>query len=191
MVRRNNQKENARRRGDTKKRRADKLMIAYIKNKYPAVYKEGAEFYEKLNRQHPDKIDLTKAPEFVALTKTAGSSTTILQLEIELMDKGQVEKTRTRTTMEVVDEASQPIPPVAAQPVINQHSEPLEQDEMTQPIPPVAAQVVIGQHSEPDLQLLPLDQDEMDTLVNDLLQDPDVSDWFSNFQFECDNCPLW
>ena len=57
----------------------------------------------------------------------------------------------------------------------------------------MAAQLVIDQQGEqlPDLQLQPLDQDEMDSIMNDLLEDQNVSDFFKNFEFEFDNAPLW
>ena len=152
-------------------KRTDKVITKYVKNKYPAVYTEAVGYYETLNKLYPNKIDLTKTAEFISLTKPEESAATTIQLRIPLMSPAQVKKTAsaaTETTVEVLEESSLPIPPVAAHVMFDENCE-----------------VV------PDPLSLPMDQETMDQLMSELLEDPDVGDWFKNLEFEEDNCPLW
>ena len=47
-----------------KQARQERLMIGYIGIKYPLVYKEAKEYYNKLNNIYPNKHDLLKTPRF-------------------------------------------------------------------------------------------------------------------------------
>ena len=173
--RRNNEKENLRRRNDTKIKRSDKVIIKYIEANHPAIYQEAKECYEKLDKLHPDKIDLTKTDEFKSITKADDSQMDNIQLNIQLLNPAEVQAAQlkakpvaTETTLQVISQSSPAIPPVAAHVTIGQQYEPV---------------------TGPELQ--PVDQETIDQLISDLREDPDVGTFFQDWDFELDDCPLW
>ena len=49
-------------------------------------------------------------------------------------------------------------------------------------------------HPEPNTMcqdLLPLGEEEMEVLLDDLSQDSNIADFFANLDYELDSCPLW
>ena len=67
----------------------------------------------------------------------------------------------------------------------------------TTPVPPAEttsvpqAETTSVPVAETTPELLPLDDDTIDQLINDLRQDPTVQDFFNNIEYELDNCPFW
>ena len=48
-------------------RRKESLMIAYIRLKHHLIYKEAENYYDKLNKVYPNKLNLLKTPRFQEL----------------------------------------------------------------------------------------------------------------------------
>ena len=87
---RNLKRENEVRRKETAKRREDKVIVGYIKTKYPKVYEEALNFTHEIDRANPTKLDLTKTPQFRAMLKEKKSTfTDNMELKIELMNEGK------------------------------------------------------------------------------------------------------
>ena len=77
---RRREREQARKKQD----RQDRLMIEYIKVKYPVQYEEAREYYNSLNKQYSNVHDLRKTwrfKDFKASTKTTDN----MKLEIPLV----------------------------------------------------------------------------------------------------------
>ena len=55
------------------KTRHDRLVTAYIRNKYPIEYEEAELYYQNLNLKYPNKRDLTKTTDFLHFTTGYGS----------------------------------------------------------------------------------------------------------------------
>ena len=90
---RNLKRENEIRREKTAMARRDKVIIGYIMAKYPSVYKEAHNYTKELERDNPNKIDLTKTAQFRALVKVP-EFTDNMELKIELMDEGKQSTSR-------------------------------------------------------------------------------------------------
>ena len=50
--------------------------------------------------------------------------------------------------------------------------------------------VNVAETTEPS-DLLPLSEETMEQIISDLQQDPDISNFFDEFDYEFDDCPLW
>ena len=97
--RRNLLRENEVRRHETKKRRADKVVIGYVKALYPEIFEQASAYYVKLDQANPEK-DLTKTVAFRTLQKNKVAVTDNFELKIKLIDNGKQTKT-TATTQAV------------------------------------------------------------------------------------------
>ena len=64
--------ERERRREDTRRKRKERLMCAYIKHVHPTVYEESCKIYQHLNAMHPNTRDLQKTPYFINLKNGVG-----------------------------------------------------------------------------------------------------------------------
>ena len=83
---RNLKRENEIRRRDTRQKMEHKVVVGYVRAKYPKVYEEAVNYTAELNRAHPGKKDLTKTPEFQTLAKKQPAFTDKFELKIELMN---------------------------------------------------------------------------------------------------------
>ena len=120
------------RREDTRNKRQERLMCAYLKHAHPAIYEETYAFYNKLDTMYPNKKDLRKTTHFKVFKKKPGkikknppAQGDNFILEIPLMC---TETVATRTSQPL------PSPPVAASPL---PSPPVAASPL--PSPPVAA----------------------------------------------------
>ena len=57
------------RREDTRRKRKERVMCAYVKHAHPTVYKEMCNIYEDLNGRYPNTRDLRKTTHFINLKK--------------------------------------------------------------------------------------------------------------------------
>ena len=67
---RNIEGERALRRLDAKRKRLERVMSGYIFHTHPEIYAEGVKFYNTLDTIYPNKKDLRKTPQFMALQQT-------------------------------------------------------------------------------------------------------------------------
>ena len=67
---RNIEGERALRRLDAKRKRLERVMSGYIFYTHPEIYAEGVKFYNTLDAIYPNKKDLRKTPQFMALQQT-------------------------------------------------------------------------------------------------------------------------
>ena len=95
------------------------------------------------------------------------------ELRIELMStKNQTTTTTATVALETCQETSETC------------------QETSEPQPSTTCQ----DHPEPSTMcqdLLPLGEEEMEALLDDLRQDNNIADFFANIDYELDNCPLW
>ena len=180
---RNLARENEVRRMDTKKRRAERVIIGYVKTLHPAVYDEGNRYYTYLDKIHPGKKDLTKTTDFRSLLKNKVVITNNLELRIELMDHGTAKTTTTTTTTTPAAEtAPAPAPEIMLDPA-------------AETVPAPAPEITLDPAAEtvpaPAPEITPLDEETLEQLMADLRQDPDMAAFLDNIDFELDNCPLW
>ena len=171
---RNLVRENEVRRMDTKRRRAEKVMLGYVKTLHPGVYDEANRYYTNLDKIHPGKKDLTKTTDFRSLLKNKVATMDRFELRIELMDHG----TATTTTTPAAETAPAPAPEITPDPAAE-----------TAPAP--APEITLDPVGETTPTLTPLDEETLEQLMADLRQDPAMGDFLDNIDFEIDNCPLW
>ena len=173
---RNLVRENEIRRNDTAQRRSDKVIVGYIKALHPKIYNEASRFYDEVNEANPQKKDLTKTKEYKAMVKNTPPMNHF-ELRIELMST-KIQTTTTTTVALETSQETQPQPTTTCQ----GHPEPTTTCQ-GHPEPTTTGQ------GHPDL--LPLGEEEMKTLLDDLSQDANIADFFANIDYEMDSCPLW
>ena len=185
---RNLKRENEIRRRDTAQRRSGKVILGYIKAVHPKIYNEGSKYFDKLNEAHPQKKDLTRTKEYKAMIKNNTGLMNDFELRIELMSTKIQTTTMTATVaLEPCQETPQP------NTTCQDHPEPCQET----PQPNTTCQ----DHPEPCQEtpqpntmcqdLLPLGEEEMEALLDDLRQDSNIADFFANIDYELDTCPLW
>ena len=173
-VERNLKRENENRRKKTAKAREDKVVIGYVKNKYPKVYEEAYNYVQELARANPNKIDLTKTSQFRAMLKVPFTDN--MELKIELMDEGDQPTAKNPETSQDFKAAETSQDFKAAE-----TSQDFKAPETFQDF----------KAAETCQDLLPLTEEEFNSLIDDLTQDPNIQDFFSNIEFELDDCPMW
>ena len=188
-----------RRRGQRK----DRLMIGYIRKLYPIEYKEAEQFYNKLEKNNPKKLDLTKTPEFLALVPSSTPNRMVLEIPFisnSLLPIEQPDESSTTTvissnplSIEQPDESSTTTvisnnPLSIEQPdesstttVISNNPLSIEQSDES------STTTVISNSSLPiDLQSIfpsdnfsPITQAQIDEMIAELQIDPDLEQYFN------------
>ena len=175
--------ERENRREDTRRKRQERVMCAYIKHAHPTAYEEAYKMYEKLNTMYPNTRDLRKTPYFVNNVKRVGKEPFgkkpsgknrqghKFTLKIPLMTM----ETHTTTTSSLVTESSSaaasspfPVVPSSPLPVVVSSPSPL-----VAPLP-----------SPPLPVLPPVPSGTYQTLLEELQQDPDLYQIFNNFPLQ-------
>ena len=168
--------ERENRREDTRRKRQERVMCEYIKHTHPTVYEEAYKMYEKLNTMYPGTRDLRKTPYFINVMKGVEKKSFGMKpsgknrqgqeftLKIPLMKM----ETRATTTSSIVVPSSVVVPSL--------------------PLPVVpSSPLVVPQPSPPLPELTPVPSDVYQTLLEELQQDPQLYQIFSNFPLqECD-----
>ena len=176
---RNLARENEIRRIDTERKRAERVMLGYIKTLHPNVYNEAEKYYTGLSKRHPARKDLTKTAEYRSLAKDKIAVMGNFELRIELMDHGTTTRATTTTTTTPAAETATPMAPeITPEP-------PAE----TAPAP--SQEITLNPEGEPMPSLPLLDEETLQQLISDLRQDPVMADFFDDIDFQIDNCPLW
>ena len=182
-VERNLKRENENRRKKTAKAREDKVVIGYVKTRYPKVYEEAYNYAQELARANPNKIDLTKTSQFRAMLKVPFTDN--MELKIELMDEGDQPTTENPETSQdfKAAETSQDFkaPETSQDFKAAETSQDFKAPETFQDF----------KAAETCQDLLPLGEEDFNSLIDDLRQDPNIQDFFSNIEFELDDCPMW
>ena len=88
-----------------------------------------------------------------------------MELKIELMDEADTSTTKTPETSQALQTA--------------ETFEDLE------------AATLSGEVPLSEKNLLPLSEEDFNTIMDDLRQDPTIQDFFTNIEFELDECPMW
>ena len=161
---RNLARENQIRRKDSERKRAHKLMLGYIKTLHPNVYNEAEGYYTCLRQRYPDRKDLTKTAEYRSLIKDKIAAMDNLELRIQLMDHGTVTTT----------------PPAE-----------ITTETLAETVPAPSQEITLNPEGEPMSNLQLLDEEMLQQLISDLRQDPVISDFFDDMDYQIDNCPLW
>ena len=162
---RNLKRENEMRRVKTAQARKDKVILGYIMKNYPKVYGEGQKYAQELAQAYPDKIDLTKTPEYKAFVK-GPRIVDNMKLKIKLLDKPATSATKTHENGEQPSDEDKP-----ATSATKTHEN--------------------GEQPSDDTNLLPLSEEEFNAIIHDLGQEPSIQDFFANIDFQLDECPLW
>ena len=80
---RNIETEKALRRLDAKKKRLERVMSGYIYHTHPEIYAEGVKFYNALDAVYPNKKDLRKTLQFMALQDTTPHHKTVEKSKVQ------------------------------------------------------------------------------------------------------------
>ena len=176
-------RKNIYRREETQRVRVDRIISGYVKYRHPDVFNEAKEYYEWLNTRYPEKKDLRRCNEFEMLKhgtdspvrkyymKNKKPHATVSQksnpadtmvLQIPLMTEGDIANKTIQTDEITVVESSQPETVVGT------------------PIPAVS-------HTE----LPPVSDEILEGIIRGLREDPDLSTFFEDIDFQFDDCPLW
>ena len=161
---RNLKRENEVRRVKTAQVRKDKVILGYIMKNYRKVYEEGQKYAQELAQLYPDKIDLTKTPEYKGFVKGPHIEDN-MELKIKLLDKPATSATKTHETFQALQTA--------------------------ETFKDLEAATLNGEQPSDDTNLLPLSEEEFNTIIHDLGQEPFIQDFFANIDFQVDECPLW
>ena len=203
MGKRNLPRENEIRRQTTRRRNADKVLIGYIKTIHPAVYGEAEKYLKGLIAEYPDKKDPSKTKRFQQMlrTKTTGENHLArnkvvkmdsFRLQIELNDynkrsnppaqSSQAETTTSNSQTEATIQTSQ------AEATLTVMDEGTLGADVT--IQSSQAEVSTSNTQEP-LDLTLMDEGTFGQIIADLREDPTIATFFSDFEHQLDNCPLW
>ena len=181
-------RENEIRRDATKSRNADKVMIGYIKTIHPTVYREAQKYLQGLIAENPGKKDPTKTNGFRRMMETKASS------ETHLAKNKIIKMDRMRLQIELNDfgETSNPTAQATSNPTAQATSNPTAQTEVTEVVatsnPLAEAATAVGPVGEP---LSLMDNETLEQIMADLREDPTIATFFSDFEHQLDNCPMW
>ena len=184
---RNLERENENRRKKTARAREDKVIIGYIMKKYPKTYEEGRKYARELAGANPNKIDLTKTSQFRAFVK-GPCIIDNMELKIELLDEADTSTTRTPETSQVLHEADTS---TTRTPETSQALQMTGTFEDLEVATHLEVATLSGEAPPGEKNLLPLSEEDFNTMMDDLRQDPTIQDFFTNIEFELDECPMW
>ena len=92
------------------KKRLERVMCGYVYHKYPEIYAEGLDLYNRLDAFYPGKKDLRKTPQYFALVeKTKGKTEGKTKGKTEGKTKGKT-KGKTNSTRATNDNLVLEIP---------------------------------------------------------------------------------
>ena len=170
------------RREDTRRKRQERVMCAYVKHAHPAVYKEMCDVYEELNEKHPNTRDLRKTVDFIRLRRRVENerkpqkNTRELCLEIPLMRSTTTTTTTTTTSPPAVSVSTPMSPPVVLTPLPTASSPP--------PVPTASSPPPVPTASSPPPVLPPVPDDTYQELLEELQKDSDLWQIFHDFPVE-------
>ena len=141
----------------------DRLVTAYIRNKYPKVYEEVEQYYQTLNLKYPNKRDLTKTTDFLHFTTGYGSFIDYYRARAEDEKK---KKDITQETHTVEDNMSLRI-------------QLMDNDDVN----------MIKLCEKPD-ESLPIPEDVYNSLISELAKDPQLYSIFNGMSVDNSQQPL-
>ena len=86
--------------------RVDLFAASYVRNKYPAIYKEAVLFHDKLRRCDPEKLDLRKSTSYRVWIKEQNifhGQFNNFQLKIHLMDDDNLQAKPQSEAVETIE----------------------------------------------------------------------------------------
>ena len=192
---------NVRRRQIKQEGRKAIVCMRYIKLTHPQKYNEACEFFTVLNERYPQKRDLTKTSEFMALKQTPGPNKNITmvepQLEITLMGNATVENTNTPLDMTdetfdlVIQELRQDPDIATAFDQIMQHPDIVTIDQGIQPQFTneeqdlgIQQQITIEELQQDQLQSTSDESEAIEQIIQELRQDPDLNKAFDELELQ-------
>ena len=200
------------RRAEAQRVREERIVSGYIKYKHPEMFQQAMEFYQYLDKLYPQKKDLRRTNEYQMIKdsnsrkirkyycqkasvpgetpheitdKTPHEITDNLVLRIPLMDSSNMETTNT-----LVNEGN-----AVEIPLQHETTNTLVNEGNAVEIPPqhettnLPVETTLETPNTPDLTLM--DDESLHAMINELREDPNIADFFSNIDFEYDNCPMW
>ena len=212
-------RENEMRRLATRKKNADKVIIGYIKTKYPSVYGEAAKYLQELNAEYPDKKDLSKTKTFQHMLRTKATSENhrvrskvvkmdSFRLQIALdeytktanppaqdspaevtLQTSRAEMAKTNTLAEL-EYTKTANPPAQDTPAEVTLQTSRAEMAKTNTLAELATAAVTAPDPQ-DATLSLMDQGTLEEIMNDLREDPTIANFFSDMEHQLDNCPLW
>ena len=177
--------ENALRRLDAKKKRLQRVMTDYIYYTHPKIYAEGVEFYKALDAAYPNKKDLRKTPQFLALQEGFVHCKTVEKSEVQ-----QVTKEKKIVMDNFVLEI-----PLAKRKTSVQQTSVQQTSTITRAVETTAT--TTGPETTPTTSLaestasgttdlLPLDDATLQQIIEDLKNDTTLYQFFNDMEDTCD-----
>ena len=193
---RNLARENQVRRLDTIRKNEGKVLLGYMKTKYPGAYGEAMKYLRTLRAEYPDKKDLTKTKGFWDMVNTGpAAENTRVTSKVVNMDTF-----RLQIKLDEYSETANPPtqdPPAEAPSRASRDAAARTNTRVEQVTAATAQHAIVSVVDEgtaqgpQDANLNLLDEGTLAELINDLREDPTISDFFSQMEHEFDNCPLW
>ena len=176
--------KNIYRREETRRVRVERIISGYVKHCHPEVYSKAHEFYQHLDAVYPDKKDLRRTNEFLALMQEPArpvrtrhtrkkTITDNMILQIPLIQQGErAEKTTT-----------QPCETPAYQHEITVETT-VEEESSNQT-------EITKETTVETADLPPINDEILEEIMRGLREDPDIQNFFDDLDFQFDDCPLW
>ena len=178
-TKRNLARENEVRRQTTKRKNQDKVIVGYVKTMHPAVYNEAQKYLQGLITESPGKKDPSKIKRFRQMVENKTKN------ETHLLNNKCVKMDRFQLQIKLGDYGKGANPPAQ---VLVQNTKVTASSSLAEA---TAAAGVPTAPSPQDETLSVIDQDTLEDIMADLREDPTIATFFSDFENQLDNCPLW
>ena len=186
-------KENVLRTEEAKRRRVERVLTGYVKYIHPRIYQEAHRFYNNLDATYPRKKDLRKTHEFQQLKTNNVQGMNNFVLRIPLMECETTLETSAQTTnVQETSAQTTNVQETSAQTTNVQETSAQTTNVQETPAPPLSGTIPAETTTTTTTtDLLSIDDAVLEQIMADLRQDPCIKDFFDNFDFEMDDCPLW
>ena len=199
-------RKNIYRREESQRVRMERIIAGYVKYRHSNIYDEAKAFYHHLDELYPGKKDLRRSNEYEWLKN--GSHETMkkyyprkttnprkakitdnMVLQIPLMEITTLSDENLPYTNEItVETSSQSETMVEAS---SQSETTVETSSQSETMVEASSQSETTVEASSLSTLPPISDELFEQIIQDLCEDPDISNFFNNVDFEIDDCPLW
>ena len=182
-------RKNIRRRKEAERTRKNRVLIGYIEKKHPQIHKDACEYYEKLNKTYPNKLDLRRTVEYEMMFY----NTTKRKIQTGRTQPGRKHQDNMVLTIQLIPQCTiqQPQPDQTPSPQPDQMPSP-QPDQMPSPQPDQMPSPQPDQMPSPQPDQTPdnipfpgLTNKEVDEIIRDLQQNnPGFQQWFQDIDID-------
>ena len=198
-------RKNIRRRKEAERTRKNRVLIGYIEKNHPQIHKDACEYYEKLNKTYPYKLDLRRTAEYEMMCY----NTTKRRIQTGRTQPGRKHQDNMVLTIPLIPQCTiqQPQPDQTPSPQPDQMPSPQpdqmpspQSDQMPSPQPDQMPSPQSDQMPSPQPDQMPLPQSdqtpdnipfpgltnkEVNEIIRDLQQNnPGFQQWFQDIDID-------